>query len=94
MQTEHTKVQTEFTTRKPFARQLTLAGGWTATESDKEMEKKIIILGGGDLYRILNPMPDGTCRTIKNQYQKNSIKNFMSTGSWGATAVIRKWKRK
>lgn len=36
----------------------------------------------------MNPMPDGTCRTIKHQYYKNSIKNYISKGSYGATAVI------
>lgn len=36
----------------------------------------------------LNPMPDGTCRTIKNQYFKNSLANFESHGTWGATGVI------
>ena len=35
-------------------------------------------------------MPNGNCRTIKNQYFKNSIANFLSTGSFGATGVIRK----
>jgi hypothetical protein len=35
-------------------------------------------------------MPNGTCRTIKNQYFKNSISNFMSTGTFGATGVIEK----
>lgn len=38
----------------------------------------------------LNTMPDGSCRTIKYQYQKNSISNFESQGSFGATGVIRK----
>ena len=33
-------------------------------------------------------MPDGTCRTIKFQYQKNSLSNFVSNGSLGATGVI------
>lgn len=36
----------------------------------------------------LNPMPDGTCRTIKNQYFKNSLANFESHGTWGAIGVI------
>lgn len=36
----------------------------------------------------LNTMPNGTCRTIKNQYYKNSIANFESQGSFGATGVI------
>lgn len=36
----------------------------------------------------LNPMPDNTCRTIKYQYFKNSMANFVLTGDRGATAVI------
>ena len=34
-----------------------------------------------------NPMPDGTCRTIKSQYPKNSLANFLRGGGYGATAV-------
>ena len=36
----------------------------------------------------LNAMPDGTCRTIKYQYQQSSTANFLSTGTFGATGVI------
>ena len=28
----------------------------------------------------LNPMPDGSCRTIKSQYYKNSLGNFIRGG--------------
>lgn len=28
----------------------------------------------------LNPMPDGTCRTIKKQYQNSSLANFTRRG--------------
>lgn len=35
----------------------------------------------------MNPMPDGTCRTIKSQYYKNSLGNFIRGGGYGATAV-------
>ena len=35
----------------------------------------------------LNPMPDGVCRTIKNQYYKTSLANFTSQGSFGGTGV-------
>lgn len=35
------------------------------------MQKKLI---------PLNPMPDGTCRTIKAQYHKNSLGNFIRGG--------------
>lgn len=39
--------------------------------------------------RAINPMPDGSCRTLKHQYQKNSVDNFESQGSYGATGVLR-----
>ena len=35
----------------------------------------------------INPMPDGTCRTIKNQYSQTAIANTVRTGSMGATMV-------
>ena len=40
----------------------------------------------------LNPYKDGTVRTIKYQYQKNGISNFLAKDSFGATGVIRKRK--
>ena len=39
-----------------------------------------------------NCMPDGTCRTLKNQYQKNSGVNFACQTDRGATAVAVKFK--
>lgn len=36
----------------------------------------------------LNPMEDGTCRCLKNQYGKNSIPNFESQGTWGVQALF------
>ena len=36
----------------------------------------------------LNPMSDETCRTIKNQYAKNSVDNFESQGTFGASGVL------
>lgn len=35
-----------------------------------------------------NPMPDLTCRTIKSQYAKNGIANFIRKDGLGVTAVI------
>lgn len=35
----------------------------------------------------INTMPDGTCRTLKSQYFKNSVANFLHDGTWGATCV-------
>ena len=35
----------------------------------------------------LNTMPDGTCRTLKAQYQQTSRANLTRTGSYGATGV-------
>ena len=36
----------------------------------------------------MNPMPDGTCRTLKAQYQQSSLANFIRRGGYGATGVI------
>lgn len=36
----------------------------------------------------LNPMPDGSCRTIKSTYYKTSKANYERSGSMGATGVI------
>lgn len=37
----------------------------------------------------LNPMDDGTCRTLKSQYQQTSTANFVRhTGGYAATGVI------
>ena len=35
-----------------------------------------------------NPMPDGTCRTIKANYYKQSLANFIRGGAYAATGVI------
>ena len=37
---------------------------------------------------VLNPMNDGTCRTIKNQYGQTSAPNLDSQGTFGASGVI------
>ena len=36
----------------------------------------------------VNSMEDGTCRTIKSQYYKNSISNFERDGTFGASAAV------
>ena len=36
----------------------------------------------------INPMDDGTCRTLKNQYHQTSVQNFESQGSFGASGVV------
>lgn len=36
----------------------------------------------------MNPEPDGTSRTIKANYYKVSMANFIRGGGYGATAVI------
>ena len=38
---------------------------------------------------LINPEKDGTCRTIKAQYAQTSFANFLRTGSFGATGVIK-----
>lgn len=35
----------------------------------------------------INAMPDGTCRTLKNQYYKTSKANFERSSTFGATGV-------
>lgn len=40
------------------------------------------------MYKPLNTYKDGTCRTIKATYQKQSLANFIRKGSMGATGVI------
>ena len=51
--------------------------------------------GGREHYTALpvgfNTMPDGTCRTLKYQYQKNSLTNFTIDGDRGASAVLVKF---
>jgi len=37
----------------------------------------------------INPMPDGTCRTIKYQYQQTSFANLARGGAYAATGVIK-----
>lgn len=37
---------------------------------------------------LFNPEPDGTCRTIKANYYKMSLANFVRGGSMGATGVM------
>ena len=38
--------------------------------------------------KLINPEPDGLCRTIKSQYYKTSPANFLRSGTFGATGVI------
>ena len=53
------------------------------TSAEDFTGKTHLIFRGG-----LNLMEDGTCRTIKNQYFKNSTDNFLSHGTFGATGVL------
>lgn len=42
---------------------------------------------GNKIVTSINPMPDGTCRTLKAQYYKTSLDNYQREGSMGATGV-------
>lgn len=42
---------------------------------------------GSKIVTSINPMPDGTCRTLKAQYYKTSLANYQREGSMGATGV-------
>lgn len=47
-------------------------------------------VSGGEVEEMsepINPMPDGTCRTIKSQYYKTSKANFERSTTFGATGV-------
>ena len=35
----------------------------------------------------LNPMPDGSCRTVKAQYQQTSLANFIRRGGYDTMIV-------
>lgn len=48
---------------------------------------KPTVKGVNDMVEPVNPMPDGTCRTIKNQYYKTSQANFERSTTFGATWV-------
>mgnify|MGYP000340861616 FL=1 len=48
---------------------------------------KPTVKGVNDMVEPVNPMPDGTCRTIKNQYYKTSQANFERSTTFGATGV-------
>ena len=39
---------------------------------------------------IVNPMPDGTCRTIKHTYSFTAIVNTTKSGTYGATMIAEK----
>ena len=54
----------------------------TVTATVRKMDK-------WKIKRALNTMPDGTCRTLKSQYHKNSAANFVREGTFGATGVLR-----
>lgn len=43
---------------------------------------------GVKITEPLNAYDDGTCRTIKSQYYKNSTANLLRTGTYGCTGVI------
>lgn len=55
----------------------------TNRQHDKRMDKLIRTIFP------LNPMDDGTFRTLKSQYQQTSTANFVRhTGGYAATGVI------
>lgn len=64
----------------------------------KENGEPMFTLTRADIHGVaieptgFNCMPDGTCRTLKNQYQKNSGVNFTCQTDRGATAVAVKFK--
>lgn len=41
-----------------------------------------------NMKKPINTEPDGSCKTIKAQYYKNGVANFVRGGHYGATGVI------
>ena len=69
----------------------TCGGGGLQPKVIRKMKQTIC----KDCATTINPVralndERGLCRTIKNQYWKNSLANFTRQGTWGATGVIRK----
>lgn len=71
--------------------------GFAGNVWDKEGVSPTIttMQGGGrepmiveDVLEPINTEDDGTCRTIKAQYYKNSTANYIRKDSFGATAVV------
>ena len=67
-----------------------LGGGVSVKAYGQQITKTRRKLFG--VLKALNDQ-DGLYRTLKSQYQKNSIANFMDSESRGATGVIRCRKR-
>lgn len=68
--------------------------GWHFEQQvyDAEGVTRALKAGGGSgnipkVIESINAMPDGTCRTIKNQYYKTSVANFERNSTFGATGV-------
>ena len=59
-------------------------GALSTDGSSPKHNNRVIELGDSE---PLNPMPDGTCRTIKSQYQNSSRANFERQSTFGATGV-------
>jgi len=53
------------------------------------VQKDNLVLEQYGEIESLNPEKDGTCRTIKAQYYKNSTANFIRQDSLGATGVVK-----
>lgn len=53
-----------------------------------ELSNTITTVQKDNMILEVNPMEDGTCRTIKSQYYKNSISNFERDGTFGASAAV------
>lgn len=63
-----------------------LGGGEYEWPEKQELKLRLKdVLESGEVF---NATVEGLCRTIKAQYFKNSLANFMKQGDWGATGVL------
>ena len=52
------------------------------------MRYVLLIIQSFIMRNPINTEPDGSCKTIKAQYYKNGVANFIRGGHYGATGVI------
>lgn len=57
----------------------------TCREPGFSVQHSNLVIEVDKMIDVLNPMDDGTCRTIKNQYGQTSAPNLASQGTFGAS---------
>ena len=60
----------------------------TCREPGFSVQHSNLVIEVDKMIDVLNPMDDGTCRTIKNQYGQTSAPNLASQGTFGASGGV------